>query len=100
MIQQKGRAMIELAESITEGDLDLEVLAELPDEEAVKRLRGLRGVGSWTAEYVLLRGLGRTHVFPGGVAGARNNLQRWLHLASPLDDAAARRILERWHQTP
>jgi DNA-3-methyladenine glycosylase II len=95
--QQKGRSMIELAKSITEGGLDLEVLAELPDEEAVKRLRGLRGVGPWTAEYVLLRGLGRTHVFPGDVAGARNNLQRWLHLASPLDDAAARRILERWH---
>ena len=27
--------------------------------------------------------------------GARNNLQRWLHLANPLDDAAARRTLDR-----
>ena len=95
--QQKGRAMIELAQSITEGVLDLEGLAELPDEEAVKRLRGLRGVGLWTAEYVLLRGLGRTHVFPGDVVGARNNLHRWLHLAVPLDDAAVRRTLDRWH---
>ena len=95
--QQKGRAMIELAKSITAGVLDLEGLAELPDEEAVKRLRGLRGVGPWTAEYVMLRGLGRTHVFPGGVVGARNNLQRWLHLAIPLDDAAVRRTLDRWH---
>ena len=64
--RQKGRAMIELARSITEGRLDfLEGLAELPDEEAVERLRGLRGVGRWTGEYVLLRGLGRTHIFPG-----------------------------------
>jgi DNA-3-methyladenine glycosylase II len=94
--QQKGRAMIELAKSITEGVLDLEGLAELSDEEAVKRLRGLRGVGPWTAEYVLLRGLGRTHIFPGGVVGARNNIQRWLHLANPLDDVAARRTLDRW----
>lgn len=84
--QQKGRAMIELAQSIIEGVLDLGVLVELPDEEVVKWLCGLRGVGPWTAENILLRGLGRTHVFPGGVAGARNNLQRWLHLASPLDD--------------
>ena len=95
--QQKSRAMIELAKSITEGVLDLEGLAELPDEEAVKRLRGLRGVGPWTAEYVMLRGLGRTHVFPGDVAGARNNLQRWLHLAIPLDDAEVRRTLDCWH---
>ena len=95
--QQKGGAMIELAKSITKGVLDLEGLTELPDEEAVRRLRGLRGVGPWTAEYVLLRGLGRTHVFPGDVAGARDNLRRWQHLANPLDDAAARGALSRWH---
>ena len=70
--------MIELARSIAEGRLDLEGLADLPDDEAVKRLCELRGVGRWTAEYVLLRGLGRTHIFPGDDVGARNNLQRWL----------------------
>jgi DNA-3-methyladenine glycosylase II len=95
--QQKGRAMIELAKSIIEGGLDLEGLAELSDEEAIKRLRRLRGVEPWTTEYVLLRGLGRTNVFPGDVAGARSNVQRWLHLANPPDDAAARRFLDRWH---
>ena len=95
--RQKGRAMIELARSITEGRLNfLEGLAELPDEEAVERLRGLRGVGRWTAEYVLLRGLGRTHVFPGDDVGARNNLQRWLHLPGPLDYEGVRRTLAGW----
>ena len=33
----------------------------------------LRGVGRWTAEYVLLRGLGRLHVFPGE-AGDRTEI--------------------------
>ena len=95
--RQKGRAMIELARSITEGRLNfLEGLAELPDEEAVERLRGLRGVGRWTGEYVLLRGLGRTHIFPGDDVGARNNLQRWLHLAGPLDYEGVRRTLAGW----
>ena len=82
---QKGRAMIELAQSVADGHLDLEGLATLPDDEAVKRLCDLRGVGRWTAEYVLMRGLGRTHVFPGDDVGARNNLQRWLRLAKPLN---------------
>jgi DNA-3-methyladenine glycosylase II len=94
--RQKGRAMIELARSITAGRVDLEGLAELPDEEAVERLRDLRGVGRWTAEYVLLRGLGRTHVFPGDDVGARNNLQRWLYLAGPLDYDGVQRTLARW----
>jgi DNA-3-methyladenine glycosylase II len=95
--RQKGRAMIELARSITEGRLNfLEGLAELPDEAAVERLRGLRGVGRWTGEYVLLRGLGRTHIFPGDDVGARNNLQRWLHLPGPLDYEGVRRTLAGW----
>lgn len=96
--RQKGHAMIDLARSVTEGRFDLGELAELPDEEAVERLRGLRGVGRWTAEYVLLRGLGRTNVFPSDDVGARNNLQRWLHLTGPLDYEGVRRTLARWQR--
>jgi DNA-3-methyladenine glycosylase II len=95
--RQKGRALIKLATSINEGSLNLETLAKLPDAQALESLRALPGVGSWTAEYVMLRGLGRTHIFPGGVAGVRNNLQRYLRQANPLSDAAARSTLERWH---
>jgi len=94
--RQKGRAMIELGQSVAEGRVDLEGLADLPDDEASKRLCELRGVGRWTAEYVLLRGLGRAHVFPGDDVGARNNLQRWLHLAEPLDYEGVRRVHSRW----
>lgn len=94
--RQKGRAIIELAKSAAEGQLDLEDLATLRDKEAVKRLCELRGVGRWTAEYVLLRGLGRLHVFPGDDVGARNNLQRWLSLAKPLDYEGVRRVQSRW----
>jgi DNA-3-methyladenine glycosylase II len=94
--RQKGRAMIELARSITAEGLDLEVLATLPDDEAIACLCGLRGVGRWSAEYVLLRGLGRTHIFPGDDVSARKNLERWLNLETPLDYAAVHRTLERW----
>src|ERR1035437_10282628 len=69
--QQKGRAMIELAQSGVVGHVDLNALADLPDEEALARLFELRGVRRWTAEYVLLRSLGRLHVFPGDDVGAQ-----------------------------
>jgi DNA-3-methyladenine glycosylase II len=94
---QKGRAMIELARSILVRGLDLKGLTVLPDAEAIECLCGLRGVGRWSAEYVLLRGLGRTHVFPGDDVGARKNLERWLNLVKPLDYAAVHRTLRRWH---
>ena len=91
--RQKAQAIIELARAVAGGRLDLDELEALDDATAVMRLRALRGVGRWTAEYVLLRGMGRLHVFPGDDVGARNNLQRWLGLLEPLDYEGVRRVL-------
>ena len=94
---QKGRALVELAGALAQGRLDLEALAGLDDDTALARLLALRGIGRWTAEYVLLRGLGRLHRFPGDDVGARNNLSRWLGLTDPLDYAGVQRTIAQWH---
>jgi DNA-3-methyladenine glycosylase II len=94
--RQKARAMIELADAVKSGRLDLEALAGNPDADALAQLQQLRGIGRWTAEYVLLRGLGRPHIFPGDDVGARNNLQRWLRLTDSLDYESVARTLARW----
>jgi len=65
-------------------------LAGLADLAAITCLRQIRGVGRWTAEYVLLRGFGRLQIFPGDDVGARNNLQRWLGLSEALNYDAAK----------
>jgi len=92
----KARALIELSGSIIEGRLDLGELERLDNQECFERLVALRGVGRWTAEYVLLRGLGRTNVFPGDDVGARNNLERWLRLRKKLDYDRVQRVLSKW----
>ncbi|MFZ0591592.1 MAG: hypothetical protein WAM39_14095 [Bryobacteraceae bacterium] len=92
----KSRALIELGSALAAGRLDLERLASADDQDAIARLLDIRGVGRWTAEYVLLRGLGRTNIFPGDDVGARNNLARWLKLRKPLDYRGVARISRRW----
>jgi DNA-3-methyladenine glycosylase II len=94
--RQKGEAITELARSVATRRFDLDELENLDDAAAVAGLRTLRGVGRWTAEYVLLRGLGRLHVFPGDDIGARNNLQGWLGILEPLDYDGVQRVLARW----
>jgi DNA-3-methyladenine glycosylase II len=89
--RQKGRAMIDLARSIALEQADLEALAGEDDEAAVVKLESHRGIGRWSAEYALLRGLGRTHAFPGDDVGARNRLQHLLKLPQKLDYAAVAR---------
>ena len=93
---QKARSLVAIGREIAEGRLRAEDLAILNDDEAVARLREHRGVGRWTAEYVLLRGLGRYHVFPGDDVGARKNLERWLAIAEPLDYAGVSRTIGLW----
>lgn len=63
---QKARALRTLALGVERREVDLDRLTSVDDVEASAELRQLRGVGRWTAEYVLLRGLGRLHVFPRG----------------------------------
>ncbi|HSF46750.1 MAG TPA: hypothetical protein VLA73_00120 [Burkholderiales bacterium] len=53
-------------------------LSTLPDAEARARLLELPGIGPWTADYVLLRGLGRLDLFPSGDVGAARTLSRLL----------------------
>ena len=93
---QKARYITGLARSITAGQFDLQEIELLDDKKAVDRLRSLKGVGRWTAEYFLLRGLGRTHMFPADDVGARNNLQRWLGLSGAMDYDEVHSALKPW----
>lgn len=92
----KTRELIGLAGEITSGRLDLETFENLDNSEAMYRLLDVPGVGRWTAEYVLLRGMGRIDVFPGDDIGARNNLARWLHLPKPLDYGRVMHVVDKW----
>jgi DNA-3-methyladenine glycosylase II len=94
--RSKGRTLIDLAQGVARGQLDLEKLDTLGDDQAVKYLEALRGIGRWSADYVLLRGLGRWQIFPGGDVGARKRLQVWLELPEPLEDQEVSRLLARW----
>jgi len=93
----KAHTILETAAAILDGDLDLESLEDLDDQTAIERLTSLHGIGRWTAEYVLLRGLGRLYVFPGDDVGARNKLKRFFEIERPLDYDGIAELLARWH---
>jgi DNA-3-methyladenine glycosylase II len=51
--------------------LNLDALAGLPDEEVKARLREVRGLGEWTADWFLARHLARPQAWPAGDLGLR-----------------------------
>ncbi len=94
--RQKARALTALAAAVTDGTLDLEGLGGATNEVVQDRLRRIWGVGRWTAEYALLRGLGRLDTFPADDAGAVKGLRRWLGVSEKLDYAGVHAALHRW----
>ena|SRR5579872_217385 len=92
----KARSLIELAQAISDNRFQPAALEQASDQDVLASLQQLRGIGRWTAEYVSLRGLGRTNIFPGDDVGARNNLERWLGLRKPLTYDSAQRVLKKW----
>ncbi|MDE2150522.1 MAG: DNA-3-methyladenine glycosylase 2 family protein [Gammaproteobacteria bacterium] len=89
----KARSLLELARRIVGGQLDAGSLERLDPDAVRASLMALPGIGRWSADYVLLRGLGRLEVFPVGDVGARKHLGLWLTARRTLDDAAAARRL-------
>ena len=59
---RKAECVVALARS----ELDLDALADLPDDEVRARLVALRGIGEWTAEWFLARHLARPNAWPAG----------------------------------
>ncbi len=76
----KSRALVACARALTGPDFDLAALRPLSDSELEDRLRSLPGIGRWSAQYVMLRGLGRWRILPGDDVGAQNSLRRHFHL--------------------
>ena len=94
--RQKIRYTKDLAQAIVEGRFDLEALRTLPAEEAQARLESLTGVGRWTAEYVLLRGLGHKDAIPAADGGLRRIIGRVYGLGRLATEAEVRAMAERW----
>lgn len=69
MSANKVGTVVRLARAFSTGRLSEEEIAMLPEEAAVERLTEIKGIGRWTAETALLRGLARVDAFPAGDLG-------------------------------
>ena len=71
---RKAEYISAISDSVASGDLDLDALAALPDESVVEELVKLRGVGPWTAHWLLIRAYGRPDGFPDGDLAVQRSL--------------------------
>lgn len=63
MTFRKAEYITDFARKVHEGVFDLETVAQMSDEAAIKELASLKGIGVWTAEMILLFCLQRPDIF-------------------------------------
>lgn len=94
--RRKAEYIIDLARLVASGQLDLEALWDLPDEEVMRNLLPIRGVGRWTVECLLLFGMGRPNLLPAADIGLRNALKQLLKLDYQPSEKEVRQWGDRW----
>jgi DNA-3-methyladenine glycosylase II len=85
-----------LAEHVTSGQLDLERLPELGDEEVMREVTAVKGLGEWTGHMFLIFHLGREDVLPVGDLGIRRAVERAYGFEELPGREELERLGERW----
>jgi DNA-3-methyladenine glycosylase II len=85
-----------LAEHVESGELELDRLNELPDDEVSAQLTAVKGLGQWTADMFLIFHLERPDVLPVGDLGVRRAVELQYGLDELPDAAKLLEIGEPW----
>ena len=86
----------DLAAHVQDGRLDLKGLRKHPDEEVMRQLVAVKGIGRWTAEIFLMFRLGRPDVLPADDLGLMNAVHRAYGMRKRPTADKLRKIGETW----
>jgi DNA-3-methyladenine glycosylase II len=95
--QRKAEYIQGIAELVANGKLNLEKLKNCESaDDIISELDRVRGVGVWTAEYAMLRGMQKFEALPADDLGLRRTIARYYCGGKVITSAQARRIAENW----
>ena len=75
--KQKSSYLKDLSAKTAEGLLDFAKLGDMPDDEVIKHLTQVKGIGVWTAHMFLMFSLRRPNVLPTGDYGIRMAIKKY-----------------------
>jgi len=94
--QRKAEYLIGIAQLIEKEALSKEVLLTLSPEAAKTQLVKIRGIGNWTANYVIMKCLRYSDGFPIEDVGLHNALKKQMALSQKPDLPTIKRLGEKW----
>jgi DNA-3-methyladenine glycosylase II len=94
--RQKIGYLRDLATRVLGGEIEIDTLHELPDEEVSDRITAVKGLGRWSADMFLMFHLGRPDVLPVGDLGIRRAVENLYGLPALPDADELRSLAEPW----
>ncbi len=94
--RQKSAYLKDLGARVASGELPIETLHELSDEEIVAALTQVKGIGRWTAQMFLMFRLGRPDVLPDLDLGIQKGIQRAYRLRKLPTPERVKKIGAKW----
>jgi DNA-3-methyladenine glycosylase II len=94
--RQKIGYLRDLAARVQSGELELDILEELPDEEVSEKITAVKGLGHWSADMFLMFHLRRPDVLPVGDLGIRRAVEKIYGLPDIPDSEELRTLAEPW----
>lgn len=96
LTRRKSEYILGLARAVRDGRLDLEGLRHRPDAEIFATLTAMRGIGRWSVDWLLARGLGRGHAIAAGDLGVKRAVEKYYFAGEMQTEAAIRELAARW----
>ncbi len=94
--QRKADYINGAAQLIVDGKLDIEHIAEKKPEDIIVELDAIRGIGVWSAELTMLRGMHKFDALPADDLGIRRVISRYYCEKKQINAEEARKIAEPW----
>ena len=94
--RQKSGYLLHLAGSLVSGELNLQRLSRLSDDQVLVRLTGIKGIGLWSANIYLLMAMRRADIWPAGDLALAVAIKELKGLASRPSPEELEIIAEAW----
>lgn len=97
MTSRKGEYIREISGAIVSGDLDLDKFRQYEDTgQIIREMMEIRGIGKWTAELTIIRGIHKLDAFPADDVGLQRILSRLYRNGNKVSSDEARLIANGW----
>jgi DNA-3-methyladenine glycosylase II len=94
--RQKVEYIRGIAAAVLSGQIDFELLRTAAPQEALNALTAIKGIGRWTAEYVLIRALGFRDAIPAADVGLRKSIGKAYGMDRTATEEEVRALSAKW----